>query len=165
MNSESLLLGTEVSGVRLQGVRKQEECELAPPLSSALLYGLSETRCRVQNAALEEIYPFICCGSASVRPTTRHFYFILTSLSLSAGWARQNYVPCDNYPSKLLSEKWRRGEIAYEDVKLGRGGGSRKREWTEINRKRVLRNRKSIWRGDTRCDCILRVLILLNVNS
>ena len=144
MNSVSLLLGTRglwSTAARGEKTRRMWT-SLPPPLASALLYGLSEGLCWVQNAALEEIYPFICCGSASVHPTTRHFYFILTSLSLSAGWAGQNYVPCDNYPSKLLSEKWGRGEIAYEDVKLGRGGGSRKWEWTEINRKRVLGNRK-----------------------
>lgn len=88
--------------VRLQGERESKSwTSKFSPLSAALAAGLFELA--VQSAALRDLSIHLLWLRSNA-PNNTPFLFYSTSLSLC--WvAQQNYVPDDNYQSKLWSKK------------------------------------------------------------
>lgn len=108
----SSLFETKGHKVRLQGEREGERkgkswTSMFSALSAALAVGLFESA--VQSAALRDLSIHLLWPRSNA-PNNTPFLFYSTSLSLC--WvAQQNYVPNDNYQSKLWSKKWRQRKL------------------------------------------------------
>lgn len=104
----SSLFETKGRKVQLQREREsQSRTSKFSPLSAALTVGLFESA--VPSAALRDLSIHLLWLRSNA-PNNTPFLFYSTSLSLCRV-AQQNYVPNDNYQSKLWSEKWRQRKL------------------------------------------------------
>lgn len=112
----SSLFETKGHKVRLQERERNSRTSKFSPLSAALAVGLFESA--VQSAALRDLSIHLLWLRSNA-PNNTPFLFYSTSLSLC--WvAQQNYVPNDNYQSKLWSEKWRQRKLLTRTSSMNR---------------------------------------------